>query len=85
MANAAWRSSAGTSRPRGRRRPGRCGRRSAAGHLETLGRTRLRELWPFTAGEWYQEEIPPARRIPGWPEEVARLRAAGGGLEFVLS
>ncbi len=55
-----------------------------ADRLEFLGRTRLRDLWPFTAGEWYQEEIPPARRAPGWPEEVARLRQSGGGLEFEL-
>jgi hypothetical protein len=35
------------------------------------GDLRLEEIWDFTAGEWYQEEVPRPLRAPGWLEELA--------------
>jgi hypothetical protein len=40
--------------------------------LNQLAQTTLNEAWPFTAAQWYQEEIPPDQRLLGRDYELAR-------------
>ncbi|MDR2368500.1 MAG: hypothetical protein LBF58_10430 [Deltaproteobacteria bacterium] len=40
--------------------------------LRKLAETPLKAAWLFTAGQWYQEEIPPAGRLPGWENLIGR-------------
>ena len=37
------------------------------------GRLRLADIWAFTAGAWYQEEIPLSQRRPGWETALPSL------------
>ncbi|MDR2442948.1 MAG: hypothetical protein LBE31_05450 [Deltaproteobacteria bacterium] len=41
-------------------------------NLRALAQMTVGDSWPFTAGEWYQEEIPPSLREPGWESLLSK-------------
>jgi hypothetical protein len=40
--------------------------------LKQLAQTPLKAAWPFTAGQLYQEEVPPDHRHSGWENLMGR-------------
>ncbi|MDR0355063.1 MAG: hypothetical protein LBJ64_04935, partial [Deltaproteobacteria bacterium] len=45
-----------------------------------LAELRLKDVWPFTASEWYLEETRPERRIRRWAAVLENMRSLGKGL-----
>ncbi|MDR0881988.1 MAG: hypothetical protein LBP55_05540 [Candidatus Adiutrix sp.] len=51
-------------------------------HWRELAALRLADIWPFTASEWFLENVPPPFRPTGWRGQLPLLRRQGSGLNL---